>query len=109
MKFEKGEWLPDGSKVLPLYSTQIDKPETETFAINEVLNNESEWMLITNLSSITYRTLEILKDHRPSGHYSSIDQMDDAIDNNIAAYGFSNPKGSATTLKSALRSIKIKF
>ncbi len=109
MKFENGSWVEDNARVIPMFAAQIDSPNTETFAINEILNNESEWMLVTNLSSVTYRTLEILKNHRPSGGYSSLPQMDAAIDGNIGSYGFSNPARSAQTLKQSLRSITIVF
>ena len=109
MKFENGSWVDDNSRVVPMYSAQIDEPQTESFAINDILNNPSEWMLVTNLSSITYRTLEILKNHRPSNNYSSIQQIDNVIDNNINAYGYSNPVRSAQTLKQSIRSIQITF
>jgi phage-related protein len=109
MKLENGSWISDSSKLIPLFSKDIDEPSTESFMINDILMVPAEWMLVTNLSSVTYRTLEILKDNKPASGYTSMNELDMTIDANIHNYGYSNPTAAAATSKRSLRSISITF
>ncbi len=82
MKFENEQWVEDPSKQRS-FSKNVDTPESQTFNINNVMNNPSEDMLVRNLTSVTQGILDLLRANMPSGGYQNFRQMERVIERDV--------------------------
>lgn len=82
MKFDGTDWVEDRERDLPKFFRKIDPPVSETVYINEVTQNEEEWILIYDLSPLEKNLLRIIT------QYSNGDlESKDGIRNLIEKYG----------------------
>lgn len=75
MKYDNNNWVKDPSHKVQDYSVSPGKPEQFTIHINEVLNDESYWTYIVNLTPFQSRMLRWLQESRPSGIYSNKNEI----------------------------------
>lgn len=105
LKYENKQWVEDNSNEVQEYEAVPGMADVGILEINVILDGDDLlWDTVIKLTSLSRKTLEILKANKPSSGYSSVEEMALTIEKNTNL-----PSNQKTKIKNVLGNLKFKF
>ncbi|SDD93662.1 protein of unknown function [Pricia antarctica] len=85
MKYENGDWVEDSDKEISEFRDSPGFPEPLKIAINSILTDDMlMWNTVSNLTPLSINILTTLKDNIPGGGYTSNEQLQTILQQNLS-------------------------